>query len=131
MGFIDDPDQFEDFPEDPDDYESEGYQYLDADKRFIIELFQNSGIEIEDEYVEQLIEDLIVNEKLHQFALDMQDYSDFFLPIENIPKNSFRENPFAFAVDAWNYLEGIPGWEGFAGLTWQNGVWHVWIGDTI
>ena len=131
MGFYEDPDQMEDFPEDNDDYESSGYQYLDADGRYLMELFTNADIEITDEYVAQLIEDLIVSGGLNEFAAEMEDYAALFKPPDQIDPEALRANPFFSAGDAINYLEGIPGYMGFAGLTWINGIWHIWVGDTI
>lgn len=131
MSFIPDPDQFEDFPEDADDYESQGYQHLDTDGKYIIELFANMDIEISQEYIDQIINDLIVEGGLAEFAVQLESYSDYFLPPENLPKDSLRANPFFSADDAMAYLAGIPGYAGFAGITWINDIWHVWIGDTI
>lgn len=131
MGFIEDPDQFEDFPQDPDDYESIGYEPLDADGKYIIEIFRNMDIDIDESYVEQLIEDLIVDGGLNDFAVQLETVSAYFMPPGFYPDDSLRANPFFSADDALEYLDGIPGWEGFAGLTWINGTWMIWVGDTI
>lgn len=130
MSFIDDPDYEGDFPDDPDDYESQGYQELDPDGRYIIELFTQIGLEPSDDYLTELIEDLIVNGGLAAFGQDLEDYGDYFLPLENLPKDSLRQNIFASAEDAYNYLERIPGFQGFAGMTWVNGAWRIWVGET-
>lgn len=131
MGFIEDPEQFEDFPEDPGDYESTGYQHLDADGRYIMELFVNLEIGIDEDYVKDLINDLIVDGGINAFAMSLEAYGDYYLPPALIPENSMRLSPYMLADDAIAYLEQIPGWEGFAGITWVNGDWFIWVGDTV
>lgn len=130
MGFIEDPDQNEDFPADPDDYESTGYSNLDPDGRWILEIFENAEIEVSNDYFENLLEDLVINGGLHEFGVALETYAPFFLPPDQLPKDSMRMSPFMEVADAYNYLEGIPGWEGFAGLTWSNGSWFIWVGET-
>lgn len=130
MGFIDDPDQFEDFPQDPDDYESQGYQELDSDADVIIEVFTKLGYAPDDDYVDELVQTLIVDGGLEQFALDMEDYGDVFKPPNELKQGELRRNIFANAGDAYNYLERIPGFAGFAGMTFVNGVWRIWVGET-
>lgn len=130
MGFIDDPDQSEDFPVDPDDYESTGYSPLDPDGRWILEIFENAEIEVSDDYLNLLLEDLVINGGLHQFGIDLESYGAFFKPPDQLQNKEMRMSPFMEVADAYAYLEGIPGWEGFAGLTWSNGSWFIWVGET-
>lgn len=130
MGFIDDPDQFEDFPDDPNDFESQGYQELNAAGDIIIEVFTRLGYVPSDEYVDQLIDTLILQRGLEQFQQDMDDYGDIFKAPELLKKDELRRNIFSSAEDAFNYLERIPGYAGFAGMTYINGVWRIWVGET-
>lgn len=127
MGFIDDPENSANFPADPDDYESIGFGALDTEGRYIIEIFENANREIESEYVQGLLEDLIVNGGLREFIQQLEVNIDIYSPVGDFSADALRMNPFFSATDARAYLEGIPGYEGFAGITWINGVWHVWI----
>lgn len=130
MGFYQDPDQNEDFPHDHDDYESLGYYDLDANGKYVIELFLNEDVTIDTPFIQELIEDLIVDNGLNNLAEQIIENEDYFTPYSQLDREEVRKMPFPSAADAKAYLELIPGWEGFASITWVNGIWHVAIART-
>lgn len=120
------PPDFEDLI---DGYTYQDAQILDPQARMIIGIWVDLDKELPSYEIQAMINSLILEGGLVEFAQEIETARAFFMLPEELPDN-IRLKPMPSAIDGIDYLEGIGGWQGFSGLTWINGTWYVWIGDT-
>lgn len=126
-----DYDDFESGGFEPDDLEFGGLQKLDKAGHYIIAIWENHLKELPPEEVDDFVDKLVIGGGLREFQDELEEIEAFYSPAKDIlSMKDVRTKAMPSAIDALNYLEGIGGWQGFAGVTFINGDWYVWVGDT-